>query len=456
MARSKHVDILHGNLFRSIIAYCIPVMIMGVIQKLFSAVDIMVLGWVADTNAVASVGATNPIIHLFIDSFFGISLGAKVVLSRQVGAGERDAAKKTVSTSVYTALILGALTAIIGFVFAPTFLETTKCPAECYDGALTYMRLYFIAAPAMLLYNYAAAVISVTGDTQRPLYYMLISGVLNVVLNLLLCMVMTEKVAAVALATAISQVVGAVLATVRLFKLDDICRLDIRKMKWSFLAFRKMMVNGVPISLGTALYPLANLQIQAAVNSFGASAIAAHTAESSIEGIISSISATPFANALTVFAGQNLGANQPQRVKRSIAWCIGMAAAVGLELGTVCYIFAKPLATLYVGNDPAALEFAKIRAGYTVRFYFIACINSCLSRIIQTLGYSFLTTVNSLVMVLGFRAVWMETVYVQYPTYNSLCMCFVVSWTLLLVINTVMSLCLYRAKLKKGLLYKVK
>ena len=185
MHRIKSVDMLHGNLLGLIIKYTIPIIFIGLIQSLFNAVDIMVLGYVADTNAVASVGATTSIVHLLVNTFFGISTGAKIVLARLLGSGEGERVKKTVSTSMLLALALGIVVAVVGYFLSPLFLELTDCPQECFDGALVYMRLYLVASPVIMLYNFGTAILSVSGDSQRPLYYMLASGGVNVVLTLL-------------------------------------------------------------------------------------------------------------------------------------------------------------------------------------------------------------------------------------------------------------------------------
>ncbi len=445
----RNVDMLHGNLFKSIIIYTIPVIFIGLVQSLFNAVDIMVLGFVADTNAVASVGATTSIIHLLVNTFFGIATGSKVVLARLLGSGEEDRVKKTVSTSMITAVILGVLAATVGFLLSPFFLDITSCPIECYDGALIYMRLYLISAPVMMIYNFGSAVISVSGDSQRPLYYMLISGGLNVVLNFILCFVMKEKVAAVAIATAVSQALGALLVVIRLVRTDGACRLDIKHLRWNFSAFGKILANGVPIGLSTALYPLANLQIQSAVNSFGPAVIAGNSAMSSIEGIASTIDNAAWGASASVFVGQNLGAQNQKRVRNSILCCLLMACSLGAIMGVLGTVFSRPLISLYVSEE-AAIAAAQTRMMYTLLPQVIAAATGVLSNTVQAFGYSFLSTANSIVSVLLFRIVWMNFIYPQNPTFDMLCRCYLVSWILVLLANIVFVLVLYKLRLKKG------
>ena len=454
MLKIKNVDMIHGNLVRSIVQYTIPIILIGLVQSLFNAVDIMVLGTMADTNAVASVGATTSIIHLLINTFFGISAGAKVVLARLLGKGEEERIHRTVSTSMLAALVIGFVAGILGFFLSPFFLNVTLCPQECYNDALIYMCLYLISAPVIMIYNFGSAVLSVSGDSQRPLYYMLLSGGMNVVLNFVLCLVMKEKVAAVAIATAVSQLLGAVLVVVRLVKMSGVCRLDLKKLTWDNSAFGKIMANGVPIGLSTALYPIANLQIQAAVNSFGPSVMAGNSAISSIEGIVSTIANSAWGTSAGVFVGQNLGAQNKKRVKGSILWCLLMASSIGMLLGGLGTIFSRPLLMLYV-SDEAAIVAGQTRMMYTLLPHAIAAITGVLSNTIQAFGYSIICTINSIVSVLLFRIFWMNVIYPINPTFDMLCRCYLVSWMLVLVVNIIFTLYLYNAKLKKGTIKEI-
>ncbi len=455
MAKIKEVNMIEGSLWRAMVRYSIPVILVTLVQNLFNAMDIMVLGQMADTNAVASVSATSSIIHLLVTTFFGIASGTKVVLARFLGARDETGAQKTVSTSIWTALILGGASAILGLILSPVFLTLTKCPASCYDGALLYMRIYIAAAPVIMLYNFGSSILSVSGDTQRPLYYMLVSGILNVILNFVLCLVMPQKVAAVAIATAVSQLVGALLILRRLATMDGLCRMNLKVMKWSRSIFKMLMRNGVPIALLNAIYPLANLQIQTAVNSFGPSTMAGNTAATSIESLIAPVANTAWGATTTAFVGQNLGAEKPKRVKNSILLCLGFAASLGLVCGVLAYLFHEPLLSLYVGADPVAIEAGRIRMSCTVLFYVVACVNAVLNHSIQAFGYSVFTTANSVVLILAFRTVWMQLIYPQNPTFFMINICFVISWTMMMIAGTSVLLYIYNGKYKKGKLKKL-
>lgn len=454
MLKAKNVDILHGNLLKMIIIYSIPIILVGLIQNLFNAVDIMVLSFVSSDEAVASVGATSTIISLLVNSFFGLSSGVKIVLARLIGEGQEIKVKKTVSTAMISSLCLGIIVGIVGFILAPSFLRITKCPPECMEGALLYMRIYVAAAPAIMVYNFGSSVINTSGDSQSPLYYMIISGVLNIALNFLLCMILTQKVAAVAIATAVSQLVGAILVVRRLCKMEGICRLDPKKISWSKTAFGKIFANGAPLAISNALYPLSNLQIQTAINSFGAASIAGNSASSTISALISTVSSTPWATATSVFVGQNIGAKNDERVKKSIIYLLIITAICSISLGCLGSLFSKQLLSFFVSGEEA-IRYGGIRMMYTVLPRIIIDISAIFGHVIQVFGYPALSSANSIVCVLGFRVVWMQFIYSKTPTFHVLMQCWPVSWSLILVVNVVFFFYLYFSKYKKGKLKKM-
>ncbi len=450
----KNVDILEGNLFRSILAFGFPLLLVSLLQSLFNAVDIAVLGQMADTDAVASVGATTTIVHLLLNLSLGISAGAKIVLARLVGEREKEKISQAVYTTVVTALAIGAIVLVIGVSLAGVFLKITSCPSGIYGGARTYISIYFAAAPAIMLYNFGSNILQAAGDSKRPLYYMAISGLLNIVLNFVLCLVLPNKVAAVAIATAASQVVGAILVLRRILTLDGDCRFIPKKEKWSSHAFKKLMVNGIPIGLSSSLYSIANLQIQSALNSFGPDAIAGNAAGTNIEGIVSAVSGVPWSATAGVFISQNLGAGKKKRVTRSILLCLAIPITISVVLSVSLLIFARPLLALFVDTD-AAIKFGTLRVLYVSFPYFIATYNSILDATIQSFGYSAFCTAKSILCVFVFRMIWMAFVYPLCPTFAVLMQCFLVSWILISLVGTVFTLYLYFAKFKKDKISKM-
>ena len=454
MARIKNVDVLGGKLLPSILQFTIPLLFVALIQSLFNAVDIMVLGQMANTDAVAAVGATTSIVHLLTTVSIGISIGSKIVLARLIGEGVREKTEQTVYTTIITAFLLGGLTLAIGVIFSPLFLRITNCPPEIFDDALLYMRLYFAAAPAIMIYNFGSNLLQVSGDSQRPLYYMIASGLLNVILNFILCLVMTEKVAAVAIATAVSQLLGAVLVFRRVLVMEGDCRLKLRASNWNWRAFYKIIANGLPIGLSNSLYSLANLQIQSALNSFGSAAIAGNAATVNVEGIAGAIAAGPWGSTVGVFVGQNVGADNKKRVKHSILLCTALSVGLAIFIGVFTNVLSAPLLSLFVDSEEA-VRYGQIRVMYILLPYAIAALNTILSNVIQAFGYSIFCTVNSIFSVFVFRMIWMNNIYPLYPSFHVLMQCFLVSWTLIAILNLIFFFSLYYGRFKKNKIKKM-
>ncbi len=462
--KNGRVDMDSPKIGRTVLAYAIPLIFINIIASLFNSVDMIMLD-AFDTSegsvAVAAVGATTAIVHLTVNAFFGISTGTKIVLAHQLGAGHRIQVRRTVSTSIITAAVLGVIIGASGFALSGTFLSLTKCPPDCFEGARSYLRVYMLGAPAILVYNFASAIITAGGDTKRPLYYMIISGLSNVALNFILLLILDQKVLAVAIATAVSQLIGAVLAMARLMRSRDICRFDIRQMRFSLASFKKIMINGLPIAFSSGLLPFSNLQIQTQLNELGSAVVAGGAAASNIESIVAALGNSSFSATASVFVGYNLGAERTDRVKKSILYCLGFGVGITVVASVITVIFGKPLASLFVSGE-ASIRAAQVRMFTNILFYFIACSFSILGNVIQAFGYSYISTVNSIVSVLLFRTFWMMAVYPSHRDLSApfeslfwITVCWPVSWTLVLVTNICVILYLYFGRLKKGRLKKL-
>ena len=414
-----------------IFQYAIPLIIGTLIQTFFNAVDMIVLGNMADSSAVASVGATTSIVHLVVNSFVGIAGGAKVILAHQFGAKVSDSIKRTVDTSILTALGMGLFIALIGVPFAPGMLHITNCPADCFEGAVIYIQIYVASAPAILLYNFGSAVLTASGDSQRPLYYIIFSGLINVILNIILCMVLPQKVLAVALATAVSQLIGAFLVIRRLCMIEGDGKLVLKAMVYDLRSLGQIMSQGLPMALTSALYPFANLQIQSAINTFGVSAIAGNSACSTLEGIPGAFCGA-FNSTTAVFMGQNLGAGNKERVSQTFRRCMAINIVVGLVAGISMNLAGRFLLGFFLPNDPQGVDYGMIRMFYVCGFYVIACIKGILSAAVQTFGYASFSALASIIWVCGFRLFWMFFIYPHFQTFDMLMACFIVSWSLVM------------------------
>ncbi len=440
--------ITNGPLLKSIINFALPIMFATVIANLFHSADMMILGNMADLTAVASVGATGNIIALAVTSFTTFSIGPTILLSRAIGANEPGRIKRIVDTSMYFSLALGIAVAIVGNIISVPLLRALNAPQDCFDGAVTYLRIYMLGVPPMLIYNFGSAVIRAEGDSRRPLIYVIISGIVNVTLNYILCLVLTNKVAAVAISTAVSQVVGAVLVMVRLLTKNGACRFTLKKFSFSFRELGQLMRFSVPHAIASLMYPIANLQITGAINSYGSACVAGFAAAANFETITAS-TYSAFSSTLIPFMNQNMGAGNTDRVKRSIYYCMALSV-VGGTIGLFVYLFCpETVMSLYVPGDIEAIAYGVKRMQYILAFQMISACSAVFGAAIQSFGYPTLSSVNSIISVLGLRIVWMNLIYPMYTNIDALLFCFTFSWILIFLINALCFTVLYVKFVKK-------
>jgi putative MATE family efflux protein len=429
MLKPTRIDATTGPIVPQIIRYALPLILTTLVQNLFNAVDLMVLGNLADSNAVASVGATSSSYAMMITLFVSFSAGIRVLLSRFVGERSAVKVKQSVDTAIILALGLGIVAAVGGYFLSPRLLRWIDCPEECYEGAVLYLRIYIGAAPAILMYNFTSGILSVAGNTKSPLYYMVAGGVVNVLLNIILCLILPNKVAAVAISTAASSSLGAVLCLRRLHQGEGIVKWQPRNMQWSTRMCGKIVAQGIPIGLTDVLYPLANLQIQAAVNSFGVAAVAGGGGASPLEHVAASFIAG--INTTTgVFIGQNLGAEKHDRVRKSFFHSLWLNTAVGTVIGVFLASTSRFWMRFFLPNDPEAVEYAVMKTWLITAFYGIAGINGVLNYSIRSFGYALYSSIASMVCVFGVRMVWVNFIYPISPTYRWLMTVYPVTWIL--------------------------
>ena len=408
----------------------------------------IVLGNMASVSAVSAVGVTGTPVMLIVNSFIGLGTGVTIQLSRATGAGDHNRVRRIVNTAILSALLIGILVAVLGFVFHRPILELMKCPASVFDDATLYMTIYFCAAPAILVYNFGASILRVHGDTERPLYYLIASGVLNVILNVVLCLVLERKVAAVAIATLASQVLGAVLVVVRLChgEKGDM-HLSLRHLSFDPGTFRRIMILGLPSALNSAIFAIGNLPIRQSINGFGEAAIAGDNACASIENLINAV-VTSFATAVVAFMGQNIGANKPDRVKKAFWYCSATAVAIGVFFAILTPLVGRPLLRLFV-PDEAAIEVGYLRMGYVVSFYFVQGMGVCAASAMQTFGKTTLVMSSTLLFTLGIPYAWIWLIFPYYNTLDNLYLCVLISWASKAVVMTAIALTLLRRYQRK-------
>ena len=444
----KQINATEGPILSQILLYAFPLLLSTLVQQLFNSVDIAVLGNMADTTSVASVGATSSVVNLLLYAFLGVATGSSILLARAIGSKNTDKVTRIVDTAIIFAFSAGIVMAVAGWFLVPQIMIWVNCPSDCYAGAVLYLRVYLVFAPAVLLQNFGCTMLNTSGNTRSPLIFMLAGGTLKVVLNVLFCLVLPNKVLAVALATASSQLLWAVLAMHRLMSGADSIRFHLHNPTCDVRVLGQIMAQGLPISLYKALYPLSNLQIQTAINSFGSIVVAGNSGAVAMEGIINAFTNT-FGTCASVFVGQNLGAEKSKRVWRSFWCCIGVSMIVVNTLGITFYSSGRFWLRLLLSDSPESIEYGMIRMSYTLLFYGISGLNAILSQTIQSFGYSFLSSLNSIVFILCFRVGWMTWVYPHYPTYDTLVASFLVSWTLVLITNIIMSTVVF-VRFRKG------
>ena len=448
--RTKRIDMLEGPVLKNMILYSLTIVFSGILQILFNAADLAVVGQFAGTAATAAVGATGSFISLIVNTVMGLSSGVNVTLARAIGANDRKKTYDIVHTAMTVSLISGAMVGIIGASLSSFAMEITKCPPESFDKAVAYLMIYFMGCPAIFVYNFGAAILRTKGDTKRPLFFLIVAGITNVILNLLFVTQFGMDADGVALATTISQYIAAALTVKCLSVQEDATRLFLNKLRVIKEEFVGIVKYGLPSGLTNAMYSVANIQIQSAINKFGASAVAGNSAAGSLEGFIASTYAAMNA-ASVAFAGQNIGANNKARIKKIIFVCLSISVAASVILGWGMFLIGDPLFKIYVPKDPKAIEIAGIQASIMFTTYFILAASQNLGAVSQAFGYSMHITVISIVGIFGLRTVWMNTVVKAFPkAIEAVFWCYPASWVLIMVANGIVLGVAYTRYMKKG------
>ncbi len=424
----KGVNILDGNIVSNMMKFAIPIIITNVLQNLYNTADNIVVGNMGGTTALASVGATGSIVSLLVNIMVTIFIGMNIMLAHQLGAGDREAAQKTTRTGYTLALSIGILLAVIGQVFARFLLNITDCPGgEVYEGAELYLRIYFLGVPFLIFTNYSSTVFRVNGDSRTPFLYLSISGLINVVFNVLFVFLFGNPVLGVALATLISMIVAAVLLFIKQMKIDGPCALVPRKLEFNSHSFKKILNYGLPASISSACFSVSNFIIAPAVNAFGEAGISGNVASNSIESYVYTITGA-FTVAVSTFMGQNIGARNPERTKKALISGYVISCAISLALTVIGLTFKEPLIRLFVNDNLEAVEFGKLRMMYI--FYpamlqGIMCVNV---GALQAYGKTNLQMISNICGVFIFRVIWMTFVYPMQREPWLLWLCYPVSW----------------------------
>lgn len=447
-ATKKNIDMINGPLLKKLIVFSVPLILSGVLQLLFNAADVVVVGQFAGTESLAGVGSTGSLVNLITNLTIGLAVGANVVMARAIGAQSREKASKIVHTSVIVAVAGGVIVALIGYFMSATFLTLMKTDPEVIDKATLYLEIYFLGSPASVLYNFGASLLRAKGDTKRPLYFLIIAGVINVVLNLFFVIVLNMDVAGVAVATVISQAVSAVLVVICLIKDKDYCKMSFRKLRVHGKEFIEILRVGLPAGVYSSLFSLSNVIIQSAVNGFGKAVMAGNSAGSNLEGFVY-ISMNAFYNAAITFTGQNYGARKYERIKRVFLDCLLLVTVVGAVLGVVFLLFSRFLSSLY-SPDPEVINYSITRLKVDLPLYFTCGVMEVLVGVLRGMGYSIVPMIISFLGACVFRIVWVFTVFETWHFLWVLYVSYPVSWILTSAAHLITYLVCYRKIMRKA------
>ena len=428
MAGSYEMNMTSGPLLGKILTFSFPLMCSGVLQLLFNAADIIVVGRYTGHTALAAVGSTSALINLIVNLFVGLSVGANVLIARSYGAKNMDAVHKGVHTAMLTAVVGGVFLIFVGVAASRPMLSLMGTPDDVIDQATLYLRIYFVGAPSLLVYNFGAAILRAVGDTRRPLYFLTLAGIINVVLNLIFVIAFSMGVAGVALATIISQTVSAYLIVICLQHNTGAFRLVLHELRIDPEQFREILRIGVPAGVQGMVFSLSNVLIQSSVNSFGSSVMAGNTAASNIEGFVytcmNAVSQTSMS-----FVSQNVGARRFGRVDKVVAQCMMLSAAVGVGLGLSAYLAGRWLLTIYT-SDAQVITYGLYRMSVVCTTYFLCGWMDCLACSVRGLGASVLPMVVSIIGACLLRIVWVMTIFQWERTQLCLYISYPVSWAL--------------------------
>lgn len=428
MARAQRysIDMTSGNLLPKILRFALPLVLTSMLQLLYNAADVIVVGRFAGAEALAAVGSTGALINLIVNLFFGLSIGANVIVARDYGAGDIKGTQQAVHTSVLVSIIGGALLAVFGYLYGGTFLTWMQSPPEVLPLATVYIRIFFLGMPFNMLYNFGAAILRAVGDTKRPLYFLTVSGIINVALNLFFVIRCGMGVAGVAWATIISQAISAVLVLLCLIRSEGFIRLDIKKLAIHPKKLLAIMAIGIPAGFQSTCFSVSNVLIQSAVNRFGAIVVAGNAASANLEGFVY-VGMNAFYQACITFVSANVGARKNSRIFRVMGACLFLVTVVGLVLGGSAVFFGNTLLSLY-STDPAVITAGTIRLAFLCAPYFLCGVMEVLCGTLRGMGSSFIPMIVSIFSACVLRIVWIY--YILPPGFDlyQLYLSYPISW----------------------------
>ena len=441
----KNRNMLAGPLFPNIVQFTIPIVLTSLLQLLFNAADLVVVGQFCGSVSVAAVGATGAITNLMINFFIGLSVGVGVAVAHGLGGHEDDVVSRTVHTALPTALVSGAFLTVVGVSCSETFLTMMGTPESVLSLSAVYMRIIFCGITFNMVYNFCAAILRAAGDTRSPLIFLLFAGTLNVILNVIFVTRFHMNVAGVALATIITQGLSSVLVVIALMRRTDACKLYLRKIRFHKLQLEKILRIGLPAGIQGSLFSVSNVLIQSSVNSFGDVLMSGNAASGNLEGFVY-VCLNAFHQSAVNFVGQNAGARQYRRVRQTLWICLGCVTVVGLVLGSLACSFGPTLLSIYITDSAEAISYGMIRLSYICLPYFICGLMEVTTGALRGLGVSFIPMLTSILGICGFRILWIYTIFriPEFHTPQCLYFSYTVSWIITFIAQLIAFFIVYR------------
>lgn len=445
------MDLTTGPLFKRIVLYTLPIILTGILQLLFNAADLVVVG-ITDTSpeglSIGAVSATGALINLIVNLLIGLSVGAGVIAANCYGARNEKGMQNLVHTAIPTAVIGGIAFALIAFFGARTFLEWMDTSASVIDKSTLYIKIYAIGIPFSIVYNFGAAILRSVGDTTRPLIFLVISGVINIILNLIFVLGFRMDVAGVAIATTVSQTISAILVMIHLMRVKESYRFEIKKIHFYKDKFVQMLLIGLPAGIQGSLFSISNVIIQKSINSFGDYALSGNGTASNIEGFVYT-SMNAFHQTALNFTGQHIGARKPERLKKITALTLLSVTVVGLFMGVGAYLLAHPLLSIYAHGKEEVIQYGIDRMRIISVTYFTCGIMDVLSGLLRGMGYSLSSMLITLTFVCGLRILWIYTYFQTNHTLTALYISYPISWVLCCIAQFGLFLFAYFRTMKK-------
>lgn len=420
---------LEGPLFSGIIRYTLPIILTSLLQLLFNAADLVVVGQFCGSLSLAAVGATGAITNLMVNFFIGLSVGAGVTVAHSLGSREEEMVFRTVHTTLPVSVISGVMLTVFGIACSEAFLRMMGTPDTVLPLSAVYMKIYFGGITFTMIYNFCAAILRAAGDTKSPLIFLSIAGVVNVILNVVFVRFFNMNVAGVALATVISQAISAVLVVRELMRRKDACKLTLSKMRIYTAPLKKMILIGMPAGIQGSLFSISNVLIQSSVNSFGDVFMSGNAAAANLEGFVY-VSINAFQQTAVNFIGQNAGARQWDRIRKTLRICLSCVTLLGLTLGSAMYAAGPALLSIYITDSPEAMAYGMVRLGYICLPYFLCGLMDVTTGALRGLGSSFIPMLICVLGVCGLRIGWIYTIF-QVPAFHTpscLYLSYAISW----------------------------